>query len=232
MSKRVATILVARDSLFREGLLRILNTTPFRVAKVAATIDELSLRSIPTSPPVLFLIGVDADHAAAALTIGRLKQRSSGSRIVVLSDRCELQDPFSLFRAGADGYVVEQLTCDALIKCLDLVMIGITILPAAMMRVLGDKNGINENDRTILRTQTQAILDHNHRGLSDRETEILRCLMEGQSNKVIARQFDITEATVKAHIKAILRKISLRNRTQAAVWAHHHFLDTATIMPA
>jgi two-component system, NarL family, nitrate/nitrite response regulator NarL len=63
------------------------------------------------------------------------------------------------------------------------------------------------------------------KGLSVRETVILRCLMEGDSNKLIARKFDITditEATVKVHVKAILRKIHAKNRTQAAIWAASH----------
>jgi two-component system nitrate/nitrite response regulator NarL len=62
--------------------------------------------------------------------------------------------------------------------------------------------------------------------LSSREIAILRLLMSGASNKVIARQLAITEATVKVHNKAILRKIRVQNRTQAAVWAHNH-LDQA-----
>ena len=60
------------------------------------------------------------------------------------------------------------------------------------------------------------------KGLSRRETSILRLLMQGTSNKVIARQLTITEATVKVHIKAILRKLRLHNRTQAAMWASNH----------
>ena len=59
--------------------------------------------------------------------------------------------------------------------------------------------------------------------LSGHKTSIL---MQGEPNKIIARQFDITEATVKVHIKAILRKICVRNRTQAAVWAHNHLTKT------
>ena len=47
---------------------------------------------------------------------------------------------------------------------------------------------------------------------------ILRCIIEGDSNKCIARKIDVTEATVKVHVKAILRKIRVQNRTQAAVW--------------
>jgi two-component system nitrate/nitrite response regulator NarL len=57
------------------------------------------------------------------------------------------------------------------------------------------------------------------RGLSDRELDILRCLVSGASNKVIANQRDITEATVKVHLKTIMKKIETTNRTQAAIWA-------------
>jgi two-component system nitrate/nitrite response regulator NarL len=56
-------------------------------------------------------------------------------------------------------------------------------------------------------------------GLSGREEQILKALAQGQSNKVIARACTITEATVKVHVKAILRKIRVANRTQAAIWA-------------
>lgn len=55
--------------------------------------------------------------------------------------------------------------------------------------------------------------------LSDRETEILQCLVNGASNKAIARELNIAEATVKVHVKGLLRKMQLQNRTQAAIWA-------------
>src|SRR6185369_9940237 len=58
--------------------------------------------------------------------------------------------------------------------------------------------------------------------LSDRERQVLACLTRGASNKLIARNCSITEATVKAHLKAILRKICVQNRTQAALWALAH----------
>ena len=58
--------------------------------------------------------------------------------------------------------------------------------------------------------------------LSRREMLILRMLMQGASNKVIARNLVITESTVKVHMKAILRKLRLQNRTQAAIWARNN----------
>jgi two-component system nitrate/nitrite response regulator NarL len=66
------------------------------------------------------------------------------------------------------------------------------------------------------------------RALSTQEKRILRYLVDGSSNKVIARKIDIAEATVKVHVKAILRKIRVHNRTQAAVWAinNNSFIST------
>jgi two-component system nitrate/nitrite response regulator NarL len=228
VTNRVATVLVARNNLFREGLLLILSTTSFRVCKVAATIDDLSLHSIRTSRPFLFLIGTGGDHAVTALTVERLRKQNPSARIVVLSDRCELNDALAVFRAGADGYVFEQISRDALIKSLDLVMLGVTILPAELMRLVGEEHEMDSADNPAV-PATQTVLptfEHLTRTLSQREAGILRCLMQGKSNKIIARQFDITEATVKAHIKAILRKICVRNRTQAAVWAHNQLTNT------
>jgi len=224
VTNRIATVLVARNSLFREGLLLILSTTAFRVCKVAATIDDLSLQPTRTSRPSLYLIDTGGDHAVTAPTVEHLRKQNPSARIVVLSDRCELNDALAVFRAGADGYLFERISCDALIKSLDLVMLGVTILPAALMRLVGEDHEMDsEVDPAVPAALTEVpTFDHMLRNLSHREMGILRCLMQGEPNKTIARRFDITEATVKAHIKAILRKICVRNRTQAAVWAHNH----------
>jgi DNA-binding NarL/FixJ family response regulator len=65
--------------------------------------------------------------------------------------------------------------------------------------------------------------------LSHRERQVLTCLAHGQSNKEIARVFNISEATVKVHLKAILRKINMHNRTQAAIWAIEYGLADADV---
>ena len=228
MANGVATVLVARNNLFREGLLLILSATAFRVCKVAATIDDLSLQSTRTSGPFLFLIGTGGDHAVTALTVERLRKHNPSARIVALSDRCELNDALAVLRAGADGYLFKQISRDALIKSLDLVMLGVTILPAALMHLVGEDYKMDsEDDLAVPAAQTGVpTLDHMPQKLSPQETRILRCLMQGESNKIIARRFDITDATVKVHIKAILRKISVRNRTQAAIWAQSHLTNT------
>ena len=61
--------------------------------------------------------------------------------------------------------------------------------------------------------------------LSPREMQILRHLLDGDSNKLIGKHLDITEATVKVHLKSLLRKIGVANRTQAAIWAMNNGVE-------
>src|SRR5690606_31857815 len=64
------------------------------------------------------------------------------------------------------------------------------------------------------------------RALSERETQILDCLLSGYSNKMIAKRLEISEGTVKVHLKGILKKINVQNRTQAAIWALNNGIAT------
>jgi DNA-binding CsgD family transcriptional regulator len=121
------------------------------------------------------------------------------------------------------------MTCAVFVKSIELVMMGETIYPPAFLSFVLD-SGTNSFDETAPRDEREKappIATENAfiatestiaPQLSPREKSILRCLVEGDSNKCIARKIDIAEATVKVHVKAILRKIRVQNRTQAAVW--------------
>jgi two-component system nitrate/nitrite response regulator NarL len=128
----------------------------------------------------------------------------------------------SAFAAGANLYFANSVSCDALIKALELVMLGETILPPQLFAVIGngqERKGMRPIRQRVHGDAAQRTQADNTPRLSGRETSILRCMVAGDSNKVIARKIDITEATVKVHVKAILRKIRVHNRTQAAIWA-------------
>jgi two-component system nitrate/nitrite response regulator NarL len=138
----------------------------------------------------------------------------------------------SAFRAGANGYLVD-MTCAAFIKSLELVMMGETIFPLAFLSFVLDPESEHlceavpgdENNKAILVTTADTLAPQ----LSSREKSVLRCLIKGDSNKCIAREMDIAEATVKVHVKAILRKIRVRNRTQAAIWGANNGSLTRTV---
>ena len=138
----------------------------------------------------------------------------------MLADHYHASDVISAFRAGASGYLVKVTTSDALIKSLELVMLGETIMPGEIVPSILDHGyeAIPPECSGNQNSLTEPGSDHVPH-LSGQEKRVLRFLVEGYSNKVIARRIDIAEATVKVHIKAILRKVRVQNRTQAAVWA-------------
>ena len=133
-----------------------------------------------------------------------------------------LNELTSAFRAGANGYFVNVITCDRFIRSVELVMMGETIFPPAFLSFILDANRPHLVEAAASDRNGEPILfateDATAPLLSPREKVILRCIIEGDSNKCIARKIDIAEATVKVHVKAILRKIRVQNRTQAAIW--------------
>jgi two-component system nitrate/nitrite response regulator NarL len=98
-------------------------------------------------------------------------------------------------------------------------MLGETILPGTVLQVLLDQTQSVAGAGQIAVANEQTPPDPRVNKLSPREAVILHSLMGGDPNKVIARKLDITEATIKVHVKSILRKIGAANRTQAALWA-------------
>jgi two-component system nitrate/nitrite response regulator NarL len=175
----------------------------------------------------LLVIDAGDDFKAAIRQVELFKERHSAARIAVLADHNQPSDIVSAFQAGANAYFIKLAPCDSFIKSLELVMLGEMILPAAILSVILDRAADDVDDQeheAVVRDgrKTGELLEAESNDtprLSARERCILTCLIEGYSNKVIARKIDIAEATVKVHVKAILRKIRVQNRTQAAIWA-------------
>jgi two-component system nitrate/nitrite response regulator NarL len=229
--------------LLREGLARILAAAGFRIIASAPCADDHVLSTLRQQQSVLFIIDLSDDFDAGLKQIACFKQQYPAGRVVVLADQHQLTRMVSAFRTGANAYLVKVATCEAFVKSLELVMLGVTLLPPAILNLISDRLARNRNDCTaevtddghadnddggedeivgidVETNKRAAGADSGHaRQLSPRQQAILRCLAEGDSNKTIARKMTMAEATVKVHVKAILRKIQVRNRTQAAIWA-------------
>jgi len=228
-----STILVGKSILLREGLAAILHSADFNILASVSCADDLPASSLQPQQQQLFIFVHTGDDFAAAIgQIQLFREQHPRSRIAVVADHNRLDELVSALRAGANGYFVDVMTCDAFIKSMELLMMGETIFPPALSFVLdskGDDPGKevghlgeaapgDQNDQVVLVATDDAFAPQ----LSPREKSILRCLIEGDSNKGIARKVDIAEATVKVHVKAILRKIRVHNRTQAAIWGVNH----------
>jgi DNA-binding NarL/FixJ family response regulator len=218
-----AIILVGKSILLREGLARILRSANFRILASALSADDLVPSKLQLHQPLFLVVHTGDDFGAAVEQIELFRNQHPDSRIAIVADHYRPGDLVSAFRAGANGYFVDVMACDVFIKSIELVMMGETILPTAFLSFILDPDGNapgeaaprGENNQGILVRPENTLVPQ----LSTREKTILRFLIEGDSNKGIARKMDIAEATVKVHVKAILRKIRVQNRTQAAIWA-------------
>lgn len=217
-----ATFIVGKNVLIREGIARILSAANFRTLSSVSCVDDLSPSRLQSHPLLVLIVHAGDDFETAVEQIELLRERHPKARIAVVADHYRLDEMVSAFRAGASGYFIDVMTCDVFVKSIELVMMGETIFPPAFMLSIleSEKNRFakaaprQDNDRAITFTAERSITQQ----LSPREKSIMQCLIAGDSNKSIARKIDIAEATVKVHVKAILRKIRVQNRTQAAIW--------------
>jgi two-component system nitrate/nitrite response regulator NarL len=138
------------------------------------------------------------------------------------------EDLATAMQAGADGYLLKTVESDQLCQAIVRVLAGEPVISPEMMtkfvaafRTRPMANPPAEAPATATATAAVPSLDES---LSTREREILLLVAHGDSNKVIARQLEIAETTVKVHVQGILRKLQLSSRVQAAVYAAAHGL--------
>ena len=216
------TAIVGANPLLRESLSRFLQKSAFNVVALASCIDEFAPAALPQDRAILLIID-SCDHPGDACEqIERFRQDHPSGRIVVLANHCAPAGMARVLRSGANGYFATIATCDDFIKSLELVMGGQTVLPSEALSsvLLHDAVGGPDAIARLEAASVEApVADADAPCFSARELYILRFLTEGSSNKLIARECDIAEGTVKVHVKAILRKVKVKNRTQAAIWA-------------
>ncbi len=199
-----AIILVGKSILLREGLARILRSANFRILASVSCADDL-LPSKLQLQPLFLVVHTGDDFDAAVEQIELFRDQHPGGRIAIVADHYRLFELISAFRAGANGYFADVMTCDAFIKSMELVMMGETVFPPAFLSFVLDPEGNRLSQAAPREEDHQAILFDTQNTLtpqlSTREKSILRCLIEGDSNKCIARKIDIAEATVKVHVE-------------------------------
>jgi Response regulator containing a CheY-like receiver domain and an HTH DNA-binding domain len=211
---QISILLVDQSRLFREGLKRIFQDSVFQVSHEAAALSE-ALDKLKSSPDTnILLTELPVGNAASPSdVIGAIRDTAPNTRIVVLTND---NDGVSLMRAldaGVDGYLLKSMSADALKQSLHLVMLGEKVFPTDLARCLVNGAQVPSGSSGTGRRTASG------RGLSEREMQILNCLLGGDSNKMIANRLQISEGTVKVHLKGILKKINVQNRTQAAIWA-------------
>jgi two-component system, NarL family, nitrate/nitrite response regulator NarL len=224
----IPTLIVDKSPVFRAGLAHILAASRFRITTSCSSLSELSEKVLGDRPCVL-LISLYEEVPAVMRQLASLSER--GLHVIVLTERFHPEELVAAFTAGLAGYLLkDEVSPDVLVKGMELALRGgvpiskgLTDAPKDWPLQAETVSTVQVPETGLAREQPRAASDAMQKdGVhqpSKREQTILDLLTQGASNKNIARQLNITEATVKAHMKSLLRKLGVSNRTQAALWA-------------
>ena len=208
------TVVIGESRLFREGLACLLSSTPYKVTSVGDCCDVPKFLEEGRKPPELVLLGLPTSHDKGLDELKRVRAGYPDSRIVVLASTPSKRNFTQCLAVGVDGYLLTDISPEVLFESLRLIFLGEKVFPSILAAWVIDDDGDVFSGPTEL----------GDKALSRREHEILCLIIEGKSNKTIANSLRIGDATVKIHLRRILKKINATNRTQAAVWAVNHGL--------
>lgn len=209
-----ATISVAiRNSIIREGLRRILTDSCFDVTESVSSLEDLQLLLQSDSQQHLLVVERDLLHAQFEENLETIQRDHDNVRIVVITSAFDFDEMIAVYTAGAYAYFPDNIPYLSLVAVLQMVSNGQKVAPHEAVDFL-----INMPAASLRSVGSSAVESYNFR---DRELRVLEFLALGQPNKAISRELGINESAVKAAVKAILRKLGVENRTQAAVMARH-----------
>ncbi|TPG64703.1 two-component system response regulator NarL [Ewingella americana] len=203
-----STILLIDDHpMLRNGVKQLiaLDTTLQVVGE--ASNGEQGVEMAKELDPDLILLDLNMPGMNGLDTLDKMRQTSLSGRIVVFSVSNHEDDVVTALKRGADGYLLKDMEPEDLLAALHNAAGGKMVLSEALTPVLA----------ASLR-ESRPSGDRDIQSLTPRERDIIKLIAEGLPNKVIARRLNITESTVKVHVKHLLKKMKLKSRVEAAVW--------------
>jgi DNA-binding NarL/FixJ family response regulator len=196
-SDPIDVLIVDDHPIMRVGIAAILNGQPgFRVVGQADTVAE-AVRLFTALQPAITLMDLRLPDGNGVQAIREIRAKAPNARIVVLTTYEGDEDIHQALEAGARGYLIKGMSHTALVQSLRRVHSGQRFLPHVVTEAL----------------YSRAPGSH----LSQREQEVLQLIFAGKSNREIAEELDIKEATVKSHVSVILTRLNVQDRTQAVV---------------
>jgi two-component system nitrate/nitrite response regulator NarL len=207
------TVLIVDDHpLFRRGVAQLLAMDP-EIELVGEAADQAGALALARAhEPDLILLDLNLKGESGIDILSALKEEDAGRRVVMLTVSDAPDDLMQAIRTGADGYLLKDMEPEHLLESLRQALTGKTVISDALAGRLAAALRAEAQDGARKADRDLALL-------TEREQSVLRCLAEGQSNKLIARTLAITEGTVKVHVKHLLKKLNFRSRVEAAVWA-------------
>jgi DNA-binding NarL/FixJ family response regulator len=216
LPERIKILVAEDDSLLRRSLVELLRMEPdFDVVSEVPN-GEMAVAHVPVVKPHVVLMDIEMPRLHGIEATRRIKELSPETAVVILTKFGDDENLFSAIKAGAVGYVLKDAGLEEIREALrDAHQGGGHLNPALVARMLGEFNRISKS-----RQESKQLFSE----LSRREIEVLELLATGMKNKGIAEKLFLSEKTVKSHIGAILRKLHVNDRTEAALLAQKHGL--------
>ena len=208
MSAGNRILIIDDHPLFRKGVAQLIAMAPHLQVVGEASNGEQGVAMAKELDPDMILLDLHMTGMGGIETLKAIRDAGMDCRVVILTVSDNADDLVAAIRSGADGYLLKDMEPEDLLAAIDDALNGRTVigerLNGLLARAIRDEAAAKHRDMAAL---------------TDREKEILQGLAQGLSNKLIARNFDITEATVKVHVKNLLKKLGFHSRLEAAVWA-------------
>ncbi|PWT93103.1 MAG: DNA-binding response regulator [Acidobacteria bacterium] len=191
----IRILLVEDHAIVREGIAKILATNKDLevIGEAANGKDAVSL--FAQLRPDLAIIDVSMPGMSGIETASQIRTRFQDACIIMLSSHDHEEDIYQAIQAGARGYILKDASAAELFAAIDVVRKGERYIPPAVARQLAQRIAMDE--------------------LTERESEILKLISAGKSNKEIADTLGVSEGTIKSHVNHILSKLGATDRTQA-----------------
>ena len=211
-------LLIDDHALVRKGIEGLLRSRGVEVIASVNSGEEGVRRALELAPDII-LLDVKMPGKNGIETLHSLRAHGISAPVLMLTMSSEDSDLSAALRAGAQGYLLKHMEPEELVPALEAALRGENVIAKELLGTLARIVSRNAGPGTEALQPSASFVD-----LTRREMEILEQVAKGLSNKVIAKALNITDGTVKLHVKAILRKLGVDSRVKAAVIAVEHGL--------
>jgi len=207
---QIRLVIVDDHTLFRTGLSELLTRRGLSVVGMTGHATE-ALDLVKRLQPDIVLLDLRMPELTGLQVLKGVIEANTEQLVVVLTTSVDENDLLEALRLGAKGYLLKDMEPDGLVDSLRKVMTGETVVASDLTSILAKAAVSGETPEESAPVSVS--------NLTPREMEILCHIAKGQSNKEIARDLGITAGTVKLHVRAVMKKLNVQSRVQAAVLA-------------
>ncbi len=203
-----ATLMIVDDHpLLRKGLRQLMEFEDDLEIIAEACGGQEALELVEENEPDLIILDLNMQGMDGIETLKAMRAQGVTSRIVMYTVSDHDEDVVAAITAGADGFLLKDTDPEDVLEKIKQAALGKMVISDRLTEVLA----------SALR-RPQKKVNNVLESLTGRELEILKLIAKGLSNKLIARELDISDGTVKVHVKHLLKKMELKSRVEAAVW--------------